>query len=144
MFRSICQIPLLMVVLLALTAVSCRQSPNNNDPNSQSIPITDNNDDLWPDGWDDASGNVGNPDYAIQFDPQAGYNEPGSIRLESLVDSPQHAAIVGRKLKRDYRGERIRLSGYIKTEDVNQIASLWMRVDGVGRANVLAFDNMGY
>ena len=40
----------------------------------------------------------------------------------------------------EYRGKRIRLSAYIKSEAIEQWAGLWMRVDR-GR-NVMAFDNM--
>lgn len=40
----------------------------------------------------------------------------------------------------EYRGMRVRLSGWLKTEDVGE-ASLWMRVDDE-RMLMLAFDNM--
>jgi hypothetical protein len=44
----------------------------------------------------------------------------------------------------DYRGMRLRLSGYVKAEGIQDWAGLWMRVDGParGRDQVLAFDNM--
>ncbi|MCB2206221.1 hypothetical protein KQI65_15870 [bacterium] len=41
----------------------------------------------------------------------------------------------------DYRSKRIQLSAYVKTEDVNAGAMLWMRVDGKNH-KILAFDNM--
>ena len=40
-----------------------------------------------------------------------------------------------------YRGQRVRLSGYVKTEAVSDGAQLWMRVDGSGD-QMLQFDNM--
>src|SRR5262249_32451585 len=40
----------------------------------------------------------------------------------------------------DYRGMRVRLSGYVKTEKVDR-ASLWMRVDGE-TGEPMSFDNM--
>jgi len=40
----------------------------------------------------------------------------------------------------DYRGKRVRLSGWVKTANVSRWAGLWMRVDGADQ--VLAFDNM--
>lgn len=40
-----------------------------------------------------------------------------------------------------YRGKRLRLSGYLRTRDVNN-AALWMRVDAVNQRGV-SFDNMG-
>jgi hypothetical protein len=39
-----------------------------------------------------------------------------------------------------HRGARVRLSAYVKTEDVKRWAGLWLRVDGVRTS--LAFDNM--
>jgi hypothetical protein len=41
----------------------------------------------------------------------------------------------------DYRGSRLRLSGYLRTRNADR-ARLWMRVDGPDQ-QVLAFDNMG-
>ena len=40
----------------------------------------------------------------------------------------------------DYRGKRVRLSGYVKGENIAQYAGLWLRVDGAGYS--LNFDNM--
>jgi hypothetical protein len=41
----------------------------------------------------------------------------------------------------EYRGRRIRYSGYLKTERAAQRAALWMRVEGAD-GKILAFDNM--
>lgn len=42
-----------------------------------------------------------------------------------------------------YRGQRVRLSGWMKTQEVqDEGGHLWLRVDGKGRGNILAFDNM--
>jgi hypothetical protein len=40
----------------------------------------------------------------------------------------------------DYRGKRVRMSAWMKTEDAES-ANLWLRVDGV--KSTLGFDNMG-
>jgi RNA polymerase sigma factor (sigma-70 family) len=40
-----------------------------------------------------------------------------------------------------YRGQRVRLTGFIKTDEVSDGAQLWMRVDGAGD-QMLQFDNM--
>lgn len=40
-----------------------------------------------------------------------------------------------------YRGQRLRLSGYLKTEAVETWTGLWMRVDGANN-EMLSFDNM--
>jgi hypothetical protein len=41
-----------------------------------------------------------------------------------------------------YLGRRIMLSGYVKSENIDQWAGLWMRVDGRKGGSSLAFDNM--
>lgn len=41
----------------------------------------------------------------------------------------------------EYRGKRVRMSAQVKTENVQQWAAMWMRVD-VGPGKVSAFDNM--
>ena len=42
----------------------------------------------------------------------------------------------------NYLGKRVRMSGYMKTENVNKWAGFWFRVDGKRMGDVLAFDNM--
>jgi hypothetical protein len=43
----------------------------------------------------------------------------------------------------DFVGKRVRLSGWIKTEDANAGGGhLWLRVDGQTRGEMLQFDNM--
>lgn len=42
----------------------------------------------------------------------------------------------------NYLGKRVRLSGWIKTENAEQGGQLWLRVDGQERNQVLQFDNM--
>ena len=41
----------------------------------------------------------------------------------------------------NYRGKKVALSAYVKSEDVTGWSGLWMRVDGQDD-KVLAFDNM--
>src|SRR5687767_8853262 len=41
----------------------------------------------------------------------------------------------------DYKGKRVRYSAWVRTESTDQ-AILWMRVDGEGPMQALAFDNM--
>tara|TARA_R110001592_G_scaffold111529_3_gene308996 strand:- start:4807 stop:5382 length:576 start_codon:yes stop_codon:yes gene_type:complete len=42
----------------------------------------------------------------------------------------------------NYLGKKMRLTGYIKTKDVNGWVGMWMRVDGQ-KKHSLSFDNMG-
>jgi hypothetical protein len=70
----------------------------------------------------------------------------GTALIECKFD--RHSNVVGDRfgavmqsiLADDFRGQRLRLTASIRTEDAD-CGSLWMRVDGV-RGAVLAFDNM--
>ena len=42
----------------------------------------------------------------------------------------------------DFRGTRVRFSGFVRTALVSGTASMWMRVDGPGASGGVAFDNM--
>lgn len=42
-----------------------------------------------------------------------------------------------------YLGKRVRMTGYVKSENVTTWAGLWLRVDQSGSQQPLSFDNMG-
>lgn len=42
----------------------------------------------------------------------------------------------------DYLGERVKLTGYLKTKTVSGWAGLWFRVDSRDKGKVIGFDNM--
>lgn len=41
-----------------------------------------------------------------------------------------------------YLGKKVKMSGYLKSEDIDGWAGLWFRVDGKDRGESLSFDNM--
>ncbi len=41
-----------------------------------------------------------------------------------------------------YLGKRVRMTGYVKTQNVQNWCGLWMRCDGENKKQMLAFDNM--
>ncbi len=41
-----------------------------------------------------------------------------------------------------YKGKRVRLTGYVKTKEIEKWAGMWMRVDGPKKGKPLSFDNM--
>ena len=43
----------------------------------------------------------------------------------------------------NYLGKRVRMSGFVKYENVTDWAGLWLRIDGAEADKVLSFDNMG-
>jgi C-terminal processing protease CtpA/Prc len=87
----------------------------------------------YPSKWEDFGGN----DYKIYVD--AGIAQKGrfSVVIEHLDKQPDYKAL-SFKLPKNYEGKYIRLSGYIKTENVTEgYAGLWMRIDPQ-----VGFDNM--
>jgi len=62
-----------------------------------------------------------------------------SLKRTCGNDGDSYAALQQPIAADDYRGKRIRLTGWLKTSDVSS-AALWMRVDS--DRTVLAFDNM--
>jgi hypothetical protein len=60
----------------------------------------------------------------------------------ACVESPQgFGTLMQEVLPDDYRGKRVRLAAWVRTEAVTRWCGLWMRVDGANK-RVLAFDNM--
>lgn len=61
--------------------------------------------------------------------------------LESSVDG--FGGMMQTSSADDYVGKRVRMSGWIKTEDANSGGGhLWLRVDGQAKGEMLQFDNM--
>lgn len=64
-----------------------------------------------------------------------------SARLES-VSKPKGFATMAQCIEAAaYRGKRMRLSAYLRTQDVQKWSGIWVRVDD-GERRAIAFDNM--
>ena len=64
-----------------------------------------------------------------------------SAYVKSIVPRPGGFGTLMQSFKADaYCSRRVRLSGFLRSEDVRNWAGLWMRVDGA-KGEVLAFDN---
>jgi len=82
--------------------------------------------------------NFGNKDYKIYSDSTTVKSGKYSVVIENNSDISDYKALAI-NLPENYKGKTIRLTGYIKTENVtNGYAGLWMRIDPQ-----LGFDNMG-
>jgi WD40 repeat protein len=94
---------------------------------------------MLPHGWLEASSE---PDYyLVTLDrtvPLAG-TASGSIKAKS-ADAPGFGRLEQRFRADEYRGKRLRLSGYVKSDNVDQRAGLWMRIEG--DSETLGFDDM--
>ena len=98
-------------------------------------------------GWSFAIGGDGTPggqsatEYMAGRDKITAHSGTSSVTIKSLSDKPQHFRAITQGIRANaYRGKRLCLSGYLKSNAVTSWSGLWLRVDGVDRE--LAFDNM--
>lgn len=103
-----------------------------------SAPIDKN--DIIPDGW--FKSGTEPQDYLIGIDRNMSENGNSSAYIKSKELKPSGSCELMQEIKADnYRGERVRLSGYAKTKFVSYWAGLFMTVeDATGRT--IAYDNM--
>lgn len=94
-----------------------------------------------PRGWSAAGTRP--QDYEIGVDAAQQHSGRASAYLQLKrfkYNSEGFAALIQIFKADDYKGQRVRLSAYVRTQEVGEYAGLWMRVDGEGR--MLGFDNM--
>ena len=92
-----------------------------------------------PKGWF-TSGSA--PD-SYDFGVRTGDRHPGDRNAYIRAQPQSHgfATLMQTINAENYRGKRLRLSGYLRTHDANS-AAMWMRIDAPGQRGV-GFDNMG-
>lgn len=92
-----------------------------------------------PNGWIVAGNKPTSYDCGI--DAQATYSGHPSAYLKAKTSSVEGFGTLMQDFRADhYLGKRVRFSAFVKTEDTQDWAGLWMRVDK--EAKTLAFDNM--
>lgn len=87
-----------------------------------------------PAGW------MGKPEGTVLIDDKIVHGGHWAARLERQSDSPGAFSTLHRAIAMDFAGTTVELRGFLRTEQVSQLAGLWMREDG--EAPSLAFDNM--
>ncbi|MEK4563807.1 helix-turn-helix domain-containing protein [Alkalihalobacillus sp. FSL R5-0424] len=86
----------------------------------------------------------GNPyHYEMGIDHEVVHQGKGSAFLKSktVLDTEEFATMMQQCKAKTFRNKRIKFSGFIRTQDVENVASLWMRVDNAN-GDILQFDNM--
>lgn len=80
-------------------------------------------------------------DYSMELDSTSCHSGTRCAVIRAVKDPPRAFATLAQQfLPKDFLGKRVRLSSWIRTEEVGNWCGLWMRVDGPERT--LAFDNM--
>lgn len=65
----------------------------------------------------------------------------GYLKSKTVIEADQFATMMQQFNAENYLKKRIRLSGFIKTKDVEWFSSMWMRVDN-SSGDIIQFDNM--
>jgi hypothetical protein len=92
-----------------------------------------------PTGWI-AAGSA--PDYDMGADQALAHGGKASGFIRSKAAKPSGFGTLMQMCRADrYRGRRVRMSAWVKSESIPGWAGVWMRVDGE-EGKVLAFDNM--
>lgn len=93
-----------------------------------------------PPGWLVAGNAPANYAYAVDTATPVSGSRSASITAKPIAASNGFGTLMQVITADDYRGSRLRLSGYLRTVNADR-SQMWMRVDGPNHA-VLAFDNM--
>ena len=81
-------------------------------------------------------------DYEIGGNPTIKHGTEGCGYIQSKAQEPKDFVTMANSIKPDpFIGKRVRLSGFIKSENVDRWSGFWMRVDGP-KGQQLSFDNM--
>src|SRR5262249_14237172 len=92
-----------------------------------------------PNGWIRAGSAP--KDYDMGTDSSAAHTGKTSGYLKSKTDQTTGFGTLMQQCKADrFHGKRVRMSAWVKSENVSDWAGMWMRVDGPD--HMLAFDNM--
>ncbi|MCW3121843.1 MAG: hypothetical protein JWQ38_1335 [Flavipsychrobacter sp.] len=103
--------------------------------------VAKNNEDKLPDGWYKAGSKP--KSYFMGIDKGAGKKGSDVMTIKStdkLIDG--FGTVMQTFLQEKYLGKRIKMTGYMKTRDVENWAVFWLRIDGKDMNKSLAFDNM--
>lgn len=94
-----------------------------------------------PPGWF-ANGNAKEL-YEVGVDENNSWGGMPSAYARSIGDTTDKFGGMMQTIAADsFKNQRVRLTGWVKTEDVTEGAHLWLRVDGSSQGSALQFDNM--
>lgn len=92
-------------------------------------------------GWFLSGGNPYNYEMGIDQKTVHQGKASGYLKSKTVQDSGEFATMMQEFKADQYKGKRMKLSGFIKTENVQSFCGLWMRIDSTSE-DVLQFDNM--
>ncbi|MGH2509023.1 MAG: hypothetical protein ACRDHZ_16705, partial [Ktedonobacteraceae bacterium] len=114
-------------------AATCRSSHSPNLAKTLNF-------DLSPVGKMPSGGWQSYPEETVSLVPKIAYKGNNVVQIERGSDSPSKLSIIRNCILMDFAGKTIELQGYLRTENVNGFASLWLRENG--ESGMLALNNM--
>ncbi len=133
------RLPILLFVLVSAMAGSvswARQAQDAPDKPSNLDFEGERIEGRFPAGW-----GGGGEGYSLEVDTDAVHGGKTSGRVRFVGPNGTFGTLTQCISPAAFRGKRVRYSGYLKTDGVEQGAGLWMRVDGPEN-RALGFDNM--
>ena len=95
-----------------------------------------------PKGWNAGTIEGASEDYVVGIDQVRMHSGRSSAYIRSTTDQPVgFGALSQRFSAKQFTGERVQLTGFIRAESVTGWAGLWMRIDR-SDGNLESFDNM--
>jgi hypothetical protein len=95
-----------------------------------------------PTGWFNAGSKP--KSYEMGIEKGAGQDGKNAATIKSIDKKIEGFGTLMQQSKPDkYLGKRIKMTGFVKSENVATWAGLWFRVDQAGSQQSLSFDNMG-
>ena len=93
-----------------------------------------------PKGWFVAGSHP--KEYKMEVDRETRHQGKSSAQLKSIASKPGGFGTLMQMFAADsFHGQRVRMSGYVRSDKVEDWAGLWMRIDGA-KGEPLGFDNM--
>ncbi len=94
-----------------------------------------------PTGWFAAGSNP--KSYNMGIDKGSGPNGENVATIQSVDKKIKgFGTLMQNSVPNKYLGKRVRMTGELKSKEVNEWAAFWFRVDQAGSNNSLSFDNM--
>lgn len=82
--------------------------------------------------------------YEMGIDKGAGQDGKNAATIKSIEKKIDGFGTLMQQSKPEkYLGKRVRMTGFVKSENVEEWAGLWLRVDQAASQQSLSFDNMG-
>ena len=94
-----------------------------------------------PKGWYADGNNKEN--YEVEIAKGEGMDGSNAATIKCKGEAyDQFGSLVQESSPEKYLGKQVKMTAYVRSEDVKNWAGLWLRVDGAGKDEMLSFDNM--